>query len=65
MENMTATMIGNIRLVSIKKFFDLTFNELLVILPLLVFVVLLGIYPNLFFKFVKLFCNNIILQEFY
>jgi len=55
---------GNLKLLGMRKFLDLTFNEFLILLPLAVFVVWLGIYPNVLFKFLKLISLNIVVQSF-
>lgn len=55
---------GNLKLVGMRKFLDLTFNEFLIILPLVIFVIWLGIYPNVLFKFLKLISVNIVVQSF-
>ena len=55
---------GNLKLIGMRKFLDLTFNELLILLPLAVFVVWMGISPNVLFKFLKLITLNIVVQNF-
>lgn len=55
---------GNLKLVGMRKFLDLTFNEFLIVMPLAVFVVWLGVYPTVFFKFLKLNALNIVVQSF-
>jgi len=54
---------GNLKLVGVQKFLDLTFNELLILLPLAIFVVILGVYPQILFKFLKLISLNILIQN--
>lgn len=55
---------GNLKLVGIRQFLDLTFNEFLIVFPLAIFVIWLGIYPNVLFKFMKLVSLNIVVQNF-
>jgi len=55
---------GNLKLVGVRKFLDLTVNEFLILLPLAIFVIWLGIYPNILFKFMKLVSLNIVVQNF-
>jgi len=55
---------GNLKLIGTRKYLDLTFNEFLLIFPLAIFVIILGIYPNILFKFIKLGGLNIIVQNF-
>jgi len=55
---------GNLKLVGVRKFLDLTVNEFLILLPLAIFVIWVGIYPNILFKFMKLVSLNIVVQNF-
>jgi len=55
---------GNLKLVGVRKFLDLTVNEFLILLPLAIFVIWVGIYPNVLFKFMKLVSLNIVVQNF-
>lgn len=55
---------GNLKLLGTKRFLDITFNEFLILLPLAIFVIIMGIYPTILFKFLKLISLNIVVQSF-
>lgn len=56
---------GNLKIIGTKRFLDITFNEFLILLPLAIFVIILGIYPTAMFKFLKLLSLNVVIQSFF
>jgi len=53
-------VFGNLKIKHVKGFSDLTFREMLIILPLLLLVIYMGISPVFFIQVIHLACSNIV-----
>lgn len=58
-------VFGNLKISYTIKFKDITFREFSVLLPLLMFVLFMGIYPSFFSNFIHLSVGNLSLSTFY
>jgi NADH-quinone oxidoreductase subunit M len=53
---------GNVKVSYTQRFLDLNMRELLLMFPLLVFVFLMGIFPNSFLSYLTVLSNNLVLS---
>jgi proton-translocating NADH-quinone oxidoreductase chain M len=52
-------IFGNLKVNYTSNFSDLTIREFAILLPLLIFIVFMGIYPTFFSSFIHLACSNL------
>jgi len=58
-------IFGNLKISYIKKFKDMNFREISLIVPLLLLVIFMGIYPHFFSKFIHVSVCNLCFVNFY
>jgi proton-translocating NADH-quinone oxidoreductase chain M len=58
-------IFGNLKVNYTIRFKDINFREFMVLLPLLVFVFFMGIYPSFFSNYIHLAVNNLSINTFY
>jgi proton-translocating NADH-quinone oxidoreductase chain M len=58
-------VFGNLKISYTVKFNDINFREFSILLPLLIFVILMGIYPSFFSNFIHLSVSNLAINTFY
>lgn len=58
-------VFGNLKITHTTRFKDLIFREFTILLPLFFFVILMGIYPSFFSKYINIASSNVILTFFY
>jgi NADH-quinone oxidoreductase subunit M len=58
-------IFGNLKISYTIKFKDINFREFMILLPLLIFVIFMGIYPSFFSNFIHLSVSNLSINTFY
>ena len=58
-------IFGNLKISYTSRFKDLDLREFLVVLPLLVFVILMGVYPAFFLDTIHFAVHNLTIVTFY
>jgi proton-translocating NADH-quinone oxidoreductase chain M len=58
-------MFGNLKVAYTIRFKDLNFREFSILLPLLIFVIFMGVYPSFFSNFIHLSVSNLSFSTFY